>query len=564
MKKITTFFFVLAALLMTERIQAQISVTCAEAREYALSVSDNNELYNGGAYYTMQGYVTAIQTAWSSSWKNVSFWIADTENGGKVIQAYRCVANTQEEAPNVGSFVRVTGQLTKYGSTPEVAAGCTCEILSNTEPPTNLGYQTIAHFIEMANTKDTCVLKGVVTNIANTQYGNFDLEDNTASIYVYGLSRDAAGNSISFSSLGIEVGDTLTISGIYQYYNNTTHEVVSARFISNKKPQGQEQPVTTGTLRVCAQNLENYYYNYTYSDRPKYSDAAGFRTKTVRIVNAMLTIDADIYAFCEVEAKPIVLEQLADSMNAHAGVPGRYAAVYDGIDYTWYEGISDNQIKSGFIYRTDRVTTLGNNTGATSGNGYYAHTMRIQAFRHLSSNEALVLSMNHFKAKDSSSDQGESTRMTNARNLVNALRNVSADPDILILGDLNCEYGEAPISTIINAGYEEQILRFDSAAYSHCYNGGELIDHVLANASMRRQVVNAYVKHICTYKCTSGVYNSYADHDPYIVEIELGRVPTDIQSETVPYEPSARKQLRHGQIIIIRGDQVYTITGQRL
>ena len=560
MKKIFLFLLLLPSVF----VQAQTQITCAQAREYALSVSVNNELYNGGEYYTVQGYVTSIATAWNATYSNVSFWMADTENGGKIIQAFRCVANTQSDAPNVGSYVRVTGQLTKYNSTPEFATGCTCEILSNTEPPVNLGYKTIAEFIELANNKDTCILRGVVTSIVSSQYGNLNLEDNTASIYVYGLSRDAYGNSISFSSLGIEEGDTLTISGIYQLYGST-HEVISGRYISHKKPQTEEPPVTYSNLRVCAQNLENYYFNYTQSDRPSYSDAEGFRAKTVKIVNAMLDIDADIYAFCEVEAQPIVLQQLADSMNAHAGVSGRYAAVNDGINYTWYEGIADNQIKSGFIYRKDKVSPYGSNTGGTSGNGYYAHTMRIQAFKQTSTNEALVLSMNHFKAKDSSADQGESMRQTNANNLVNALSRVTTDPDILILGDLNCEYGEAPITTIINAGFEEQLLRFDNNAYSHCYGGGELIDHVLANTSMRVQIVNAYVKHICTWRCTSGVYssNSYSDHDPYIVEINLGnRVPNGIES--VNKEMPAQKIIRNGQMVIIRGGEVYTITGQKL
>ena len=47
-----------------------------------------------------------------------------------------------------------------------------------------------------------------------------------------------------------------------------------------------------------------------------------------------------------------------------------------------------------------------------------------------------------------------------------------------------------------------------------------------------------------------------------MVGLRLGEYSTDI--ETVEMQPAARKQLRHGQIIIIRGDQVYTITGQRL
>ena len=599
-------------------VQAATQITCAEARSYALSVSANNELYNGGEMYMVQGYVTYIQTAWNSGYKNVSFWMADTQNGGNVIEAYKCVAETQADAPNVGALVRVTGQLTKHGTTPEFAQGCTCEIISNGVPPINLGPKTIAEFISLANTKDTCILTGVVTNIASTKYGNFYIADNTGTAYVYGLSN--------FTSYGIEEGDTVTVAGVYALYG-TNHEVVGARYISHKKPTeawvpvpktisefialndgkryilrgvvslitdqtyghftltdetadiivwgidkdedgnafafnasdisegdtlsitgiyqlynstnevtsahyiNHVHPASSGqaaTLRICAQNLENYYYNYTQSTRPSYSDAEGFRTKTVKIVNAMLTIDADIYAFCEVEAKPIVLQQLADSMNAHAGVSGRYAAVNDGIDYTWYDGITDNQIKSGFIYRTDKVATVGSNSGAVYGSGYYARTMRIQAFKQLSNNEKFVVSMNHFKAKDSSSDQGEAQRQTNANNLVSAVGNLTADPDILILGDLNCEYGEAPITTIVNAGFEEQLLKYDAYAWSHCYGGGELIDHVLANPSMAAQIVNAYVKHVSAYKCNSAVTwdMSWSDHDPYVVELNLGRPAT--------------------------------------
>lgn len=288
-------------------------------------------------------------------------------------------------------------------------------------------------------------------------------------------------------------------------------------------PEDPDPQEVTGSLRVCAQNLNNYYYNYTQTTRPSYSDEAGFQEKTQKIVNAMLDINADIYAFCEVEATPIALQHLAEAMSTQAGEAGRYVAVSDGIDYTWYEGIADNQIKSGFIYRTDRVKTYGSNTGATPGNGYYAHTMRIQAFRQLENGEKLVVSMNHFKAKDNSSDQGGAMRETNATNLLNALKKVNTDPDILVLGDLNCQVGETPITMITDAGYEEQLLKYDPYAWSHCYGSGELIDHVFANASMADQIVNAYVKHVSAYKCNPAVssWESWSDHDPYVVEINL-------------------------------------------
>ena len=322
----------------------------------------------------------------------------------------------------------------------------------------------------------------------------------------------------------LQVGDKVrVVAPLKKYYSTVETAQINAPVTWLEAQPDEPDPETvTGSLRVCAQNLQNYYYNYTSSERPDYSDDAGFRAKTLKIVNAMLEIDADIYAFCEVEAKPIVLAQLADSMNTHAGVAGRYAAVSDNIDYTLGTG-NDNHIKSGFIYRTDKVAPVGSNYGAVSGNGYYAHTMRLQAFRQLSDGEKLVISMNHFKAKDSSDDQGESTRISNASNLIAALNSVSADPDILVLGDLNCQVDETPMTMILDAGYEEQLLKYNENAWSHCFSSGELIDHVLANESMAAQIVNAYVKHVSAHKCNAAVTSSqsWSDHDPYVVEINL-------------------------------------------
>ena len=104
---------------------------CATAAAAALSVSANNELYNDGAVYTIQGYVTSIKTAYSDQYHNISFWMADTQEGGEVLQAYRAACASEEDAPQVGDKVAVTGSLTKYGTTPEFAAGCTFEIIGD-------------------------------------------------------------------------------------------------------------------------------------------------------------------------------------------------------------------------------------------------------------------------------------------------------------------------------------------------------------------------------------------------------------------------------------------------
>lgn len=219
---------------------------CAEAAEAALSVSANNELYNNGAEYTIEGYVTSIQTAFNAQYSNISFWMADAADGGKVIQAYRAACASAEDAPAVGDKVAVTGKLTKYNSTPEFAAGCTYTIVEKSAPATNLGAKTIAEFLALKNTKDTCILTGVVANIVNNVYGNFDLCDEADTVYIYGLLTPD-GQTKQFESLNVAEKDTLTVLAIYGEYNGKP-QVSNAIFVEVKKAPAEDIEVTISSL----------------------------------------------------------------------------------------------------------------------------------------------------------------------------------------------------------------------------------------------------------------------------------------------------------------------------
>lgn len=70
---------------------------------------------------------------------------------------------------------------------------------------------------------------GVCTAIANTTYGNWYLEDETGSIYIYG-TLDAKGAEKNFTSLGIEVGDVVTVEGPKTTYG-TTIELVNVTVV---------------------------------------------------------------------------------------------------------------------------------------------------------------------------------------------------------------------------------------------------------------------------------------------------------------------------------------------
>ena len=67
------------------------------------------------------------------------------------------------------------------------------------------------------------------------QYGNFDLEDSTGSVYVYGVLSEKGGAKKQFQTLatekGIKEGSTLTIVGTRGSYNGKI-EVMNAYFIS--------------------------------------------------------------------------------------------------------------------------------------------------------------------------------------------------------------------------------------------------------------------------------------------------------------------------------------------
>ncbi len=217
---------------------------CAEAREAALSVAANNELYNGGKVYTIEGYVTSIAYAWKDG--SMSFWMADTKDGGNVIEAYKCAIADAKDAVKVGDKVAVTGKLTKFNTTPEFATGCTVEVIEAAPVvvPKNLGEKTIEEFLALKNTVDTCVLTGVVKNIelkdgAVNKYGNFDLvdaEDAEVSIYIRGLLT-AAGEDQKFVEMGIEENDILTLKAVYSEYNSKP-QAKNAVFVSVKKATG--------------------------------------------------------------------------------------------------------------------------------------------------------------------------------------------------------------------------------------------------------------------------------------------------------------------------------------
>ena len=97
-------------------------------------------------------------------------------------------------------------------------------------------YTTVAEFLA-AEVDDTTfyTLKGTITRVANTSYGNFDLTDETGTIYVYGLYSEDGVTSKYWAASGAKLGDDIVISAKRAEYNGSA-QAGSARFMGLTSP----------------------------------------------------------------------------------------------------------------------------------------------------------------------------------------------------------------------------------------------------------------------------------------------------------------------------------------
>ena len=86
-------------------------------------------------------------------------------------------------------------------------------------------YTTVAEFLAAAEdeseTAQMYTLKGTITAVANTSYGNFDLTDDTGTVYIYGLmSPDGATNKY-WATSGAKIGDDIVVKTVRTSFNGT-------------------------------------------------------------------------------------------------------------------------------------------------------------------------------------------------------------------------------------------------------------------------------------------------------------------------------------------------------
>ena len=177
--------------------------------------------------------------------------------------AVRSALNLVDNASNYKKEVTLYGNIEKYFSVTGIKS-VSFAIINGTEIGTNpagggggdtpsgdVKTVTVAEFNAAAESTDVWYkLTGTISNLKDgDQYGNFDLEDATGSVYVYGLLSEKGGEKKKFQELvekyGLANGSTITIIGNRGSYNGKI-EVMNAYIVIDGNGGGDTPGGETG------------------------------------------------------------------------------------------------------------------------------------------------------------------------------------------------------------------------------------------------------------------------------------------------------------------------------
>ena len=205
------------------------TITCAQAREYALSLPESNVPTEFEV--TIIGYVTKTDGAVSRNQQ--IFWIDDQKGTAETFQAYYCNVPNGAAVP-VGAKVAITGKIMRYNTTPEMKNGNTTIIEGGDTPERELNILpvpddaiTVAEALAIGNALDsiseeTYTVVGYIAKVA------YQTANDTASWYMTDEKVDGTGRydfeayKCAIDNL-ILVGDFVFVSGqITKYVGSYT------------------------------------------------------------------------------------------------------------------------------------------------------------------------------------------------------------------------------------------------------------------------------------------------------------------------------------------------------
>lgn len=304
-------------------------------------------------------------------------------------------------------------------------------------------------------------------------------------------------------------------------------------------------------VRIMALNLGNFFNGDGLGGQfPTTRGAetlAEFQSQQQRLVQTLLAPNPDILALTELENDGYGPHSAIASLAEALGRQWRFVST-PGED-------GDDEIRTGLLYRSDRVSAIGRPERLTSGPfGSRGRPPLAQDFIRINGEASVRVIVPHLKSKSCRGARGDdqdqadgqgcyaSRRKDEARALAEWSETLSREPNsagTLIIGDLNSYALEQPIGVLARAGFSSMVHHFHPCTETRCrhytyrYRGEKgSLDYALASETLKPRVVgarswlvNADEPRVLGYQSHFNVDGQRpwrsTDHNPVIVDLEL-------------------------------------------
>ncbi|GAA6168292.1 ExeM/NucH family extracellular endonuclease [Sessilibacter corallicola] len=295
------------------------------------------------------------------------------------------------------------------------------------------------------------------------------------------------------------VGETVSATGpvrfaFGEYRINPTKETF---FIESNRTDAPD--VIDGDVSIASFNVLNYFNGEVLENGEVTFDFAANRgaesaeelaLQEARIVDALITLDADVVGLIEVEndgfGEDSAIRQLVNAVNAKLGSRVYRFARSNDTSITGTDAISN-----AVIYKHRKVIARGGLRGIAlptqDNNGRFVgqRNTLVQSFRHRATGDRFAVAVNHFKSKGSTCFEDDNNpteldsiqgscgafRVSTSVALGNALEAMNLPEKVLIIGDLNTYSQEDALAILTDYTPEERGYTITSAVNTELDGG---------------------------------------------------------------------------------------------
>jgi predicted extracellular nuclease len=282
------------------------------------------------------------------------------------------------------------------------------------------------------------------------------------------------------------------------------------RFLTTNPRKPPPESPSEASVRIMALNLGNYFNGDGRGGNfptPRGAETkADFQRQHQRLLHTLLAPDPDILAVTELENDGY------DSHSAIASLASALGSQWRFVSTPGQDG--DDEIRTGLLYRADRVSARGSPARLTSGPfRSRGRPPLAQDFASLNGDATVRVIVPHLKSKSCRGARGDDQDQADGQGCYTSRRNAEAqaltdwpgtasgDPrsaGTLIVGDLNSYAREQPLAIFAQAGFTSMVHHFHPCAEDQCrhytyrYRGEKgTLDYALASEALMPRIVNA-------------------------------------------------------------------------